>query len=86
VIQINLCQPSSIILADLERHVIMDGFLQAALRAGGVELQWEPQGEYITNEQNYLVYHYLGRRLTKVEFVGQLTGGAPVYQGDDPQV
>jgi len=86
VIQINLCQPSSIILADLERHVVMDGFLQAIIRSAGVELTWEHQGEYITNDQNYMAYVYLGRRLTKVEFVGQLTEGAAAYEGDDPQV
>jgi hypothetical protein len=81
MIQINFCQPSSIILADLQRHVVMDGFLQAALRAGGVELQWEYLGEVAANEEGVMVYVSLGRRLTKAEFVGQLAGGTDTPTG-----
>jgi hypothetical protein len=53
----------------------MDSFLQAVLRAGGVELQWEHLGEYVTRPDGLMAYVYLGRRLTKAEFVGQLSGG-----------
>ena len=75
MIQMTFCQPSSIILADLERHVIMEGFLAAALTAAGLELRWEYAGEYITSEEGFIAYHQLGRRLAAVVFVGPVNTG-----------
>lgn len=87
MIKVNLLTPGSIhvLRADLGRHIIMDSFLQVVLRAGGVELTWEYLGEVAANEEGVMVYVSLGRRLTKVEFVGQLTGGAASVDGA-PQV
>ncbi len=77
MLSINLLSPSSIIRAELERHIIMSGFLEAALIAAGLELRWEHQGEYYTSNEGFISYRTLGRRLVEVVFVGPL-GGAPI--------
>ena len=46
MLQINLCQPSSIILADLQQRPVFEKFLEAVLLSLGFEFKWEYAYEY----------------------------------------
>mgnify|MGYP001583067778 CR=1 FL=1 len=82
MLQINLCQPSSIILADLQQRPIFEKFLEAALLAGGIEIKWEYDFKW--DEAGYL--RSCGKRYTGVREVDPCTGRPPENERREQQV
>ena len=82
MIQINLCQPSSIILADLLQRPIFRAFLEAALLAGGVEIKWEHDYQY--DDAGFLRSY--GERFVGAREVGPCTDRPPMSERGEQQI
>ena len=82
MIQINLCQPSSIILADLQQRPIFGAFLEAVLLAGGIEVKWEH--DYQWDEEGFL--RSAGKRYVGAREVGPCTDRPPMSEREEQQI
>lgn len=82
MLQINLCQPSSIILADLHQRPIFEKFLEAVLLAGGIEIRWEHNYEY--DATGYLVE--IDKRFKGAREVGPCTDRPPMSESEEQQI
>ena len=82
MIQINLCQPSSIILADLLQRPVFGAFLEAVLLAGGIEVKWEH--DYQWDDQGYLRSE--GKRYVGAREVAPYIERPPVGERGEQQI
>ena len=82
MIQINLCQPSSIILADLLQRPVFEKFLEAVLLSGGIEIKWE--NDYEWDDTGYLVS--TGKRFKGAHEVGPCTERPPMSERQEQQI
>lgn len=83
MITVKLLSNASVILHNIQRTPTWGSFLEAALRAGYVELLWENHGEYYTNpESGFICYRDLGRKLVRAQFVGP---PVEAYRGEEEQ-
>ena len=78
MIQINLVQPSSLIINDLDRHPIMATFIEQALLTGGIEVRWEYIWEHAPEEQGFLIL--TAKRFITTNWIGVSVLPPPVEQ------
>ena len=82
MIQINLCQPSSIILADLLQRPVFGAFLEAALLSSGIEIKWEYDFKW--DEEGFL--RSTGKQYVGAREVGPCTDRPPISEREEQQI
>ena len=71
MIHINFIQPSTLVINDLNRHVVMAAFIENVLLTAGIEVRWEytwdpmpeEHGMLVLSSKKFVCTHWIGTAL-----------------------